>query len=53
MFGSIETISKKINDAFQLNPTKTIQTLDELNIWDHIPLTEVVRPYYIKRKTNV
>jgi tRNA nucleotidyltransferase/poly(A) polymerase len=40
-------VSKKINDAFAKNPNKASFYLTKMNLWNYIPITEVVYPHYI------
>lgn len=41
-------ISKKINDAFTKNPEKASLYLTKMGLWNYIPITEIIYPYYIK-----
>ena len=46
---SERTITSKLNQALDYDPVKTLKLLDELNLWNYIPISERLYPYYIKR----
>jgi len=41
-------IKEKINVAFAYNPEKASELLTKMNLWDKIPVTEKIYPYYLK-----
>jgi hypothetical protein len=43
------SLSEKINKSLEYNADKTVYFLDKMNLWKHIPITEALNPYYIKR----
>lgn len=43
-----KTLSEKLNDAFKYDADKAVYYLNKMGLWNHIPITEVVYPYYIK-----
>lgn len=48
-FGSERSLTQKLNKALDYNPEKTIKLLGIMNLWNHIPISERLYPYYIKR----
>ncbi|HWZ21350.1 MAG TPA: hypothetical protein VNW06_01780 [Cytophagaceae bacterium] len=51
---SPSSLTEKLNKAVSYNPQKTAQLLDQMGLWDHIPITESLYAHYTKRKgTNV
>ena len=38
----------KLNDAFRKDADKAAYYIGKMNLWPHIPITEIVRPYYMK-----
>jgi poly(A) polymerase len=43
---STHTLVEKLNRAVQYNGDKTASLLTDLNLWDQIPITELLQPYY-------
>jgi len=43
-----KVLVEKLNDAFQKNHEKATYYINKMHLWDHIPITEVVQPYYMK-----
>jgi tRNA nucleotidyltransferase (CCA-adding enzyme) len=43
-----KVMSEKLNEAFAKNPDKASFYLTKMNLWNYIPITEIVYPYYIK-----
>lgn len=41
-------ISKKIQDSFTKNPEKASIYLTKMKLWNYIPITELIYPYYLK-----
>ena len=51
-----KVINDKLNDAFKRNPEKAAQLLTQMNLWNYIPISEEVYPYYqkyLQGKSNV
>ena len=44
LISSDKALSEKLNKALSYNPEKTIKCLDEMNLWNYIPITEPVYP---------
>jgi tRNA nucleotidyltransferase (CCA-adding enzyme) len=45
---SKKTLTKKINEAFHWNSDKAYSLITEMNLWNHIPISEKIFPYYEK-----
>jgi tRNA nucleotidyltransferase/poly(A) polymerase len=43
-----KVLTEKLNDAFQKNPDRATYYINKMHLWDQIPITEVVQPYYMK-----
>jgi tRNA nucleotidyltransferase/poly(A) polymerase len=39
----------KMNAAFTKNPEKAAQLVSEMNLWKFIPITDAVKPYYLRQ----
>lgn len=39
-------IANKINQSLDKDPYKTIELINKMNLWDYIPITEKLRPYW-------
>ena len=39
---------EKLNDAFKKNPEKAVHYINAMHLWDYIPITEPMRPFYEK-----
>lgn len=48
-FASEKALVEKLNKAMEYNPEKTVNYLTKLNLWDYIPITEKLYPYYMQR----
>lgn len=50
-----KTLTEKLNDAFAKDADKASFLISKMNLWNYIPITESVYPYYIKQpgKINV
>jgi len=50
-----KSMAEKLNSAFTSDPDKAASLITQMNIWNHIIITEKIYPYYIKRGnvTNV
>lgn len=44
-----KSLSDKLNEAFRYDPEKAVANITKMNLWNHIPITEPIYPYYIKR----
>ena len=42
------SLASKLNSAFTTNPEKASQLLSEMGIWNYIPITKVIYPYYLR-----
>lgn len=47
--GSESSLTQKLNKALDYDPQKTLKLLTEMNLWNHIPITERLYPFYVKR----
>ncbi len=45
---SQKTLIEKLNQAFEKDPDKSSYLLNKMNLWQYIPITDVVKPFYIK-----
>ena len=49
-----KSLSEKFNEAFENDADKSSYLLTKMNLWDQVPITEVMRPYYSKNiKGNI
>lgn len=51
-----KSLTEKLNEAFAKDADKASYLLDKMNLWNYIPITQSVYPYYIKHtkgKVNV
>ncbi len=46
---SERSLTQKLNQAMDYNPTKTLDLLNKMNLWNYIPISEKLYPYYVKR----
>lgn len=46
---SSKTLTEKLNKSLSFNPERTTFYLDQMNLWEHIPITKELYSYYIKR----
>lgn len=44
-----KVMAEKLNQAFQKNPIKAAHLIEQMGLWNYIPITEKVYPYYIQR----
>lgn len=51
-FSSEKTLAEKLNKALELNANRTTYLLDQMGLWDYVPITKELYPYYIKRITS-
>jgi poly(A) polymerase len=48
-----KVMNEKINSAFDKDPNKAARLITQMNLWNYIPITEKVYPYYMQRgKSN-
>lgn len=43
-----KVMNEKINEAFTRDPDRASYLLTKMNLWNYVPITEVVHPYYMK-----
>jgi hypothetical protein len=41
---------EKLDKAINIDPDRAIYYLNQMDLWDFIPITEKLYPYYIKRQ---
>ncbi len=41
-------MSEKLNEAFNRDPERASYNITKMGLWQHIPITQVVQPYYMK-----
>jgi tRNA nucleotidyltransferase/poly(A) polymerase len=46
---SEHTLTEKLNKAIELNTERTTFLLDQMGLWNYIPISELLYPYYSKR----
>lgn len=46
---SASTLTEKLNEAFDYDAEKSARLITEMGLWDHIPITEKIYPYWTKR----
>ena len=44
-------LSKNINKALEKDPERAIHLINKMNLWDAIPITDALYPYYAKNET--
>jgi len=45
---SNKTLVEKLNNAFEKDADKATYYINKMGLWEHIPITESVQPYYFK-----
>ena len=51
---SSRTLAEKINESFKIDADKASYLLTKMGLWNYIPISDVIYPYYIKKvKSNV
>lgn len=50
---SEHTLIEKLNKAISFDADKTVHLLNELNLWNYIPISKELYPYYQKRRTKL
>lgn len=48
-----KTTKEKLDLAFSSNPEKAVKIISEMNIWEYLPITSKMQPYYLKRDSYV
>lgn len=43
-----KAMAEKLNEAFNRNADRAAHYITKMNLWKEIPITEVIRPYYLK-----
>lgn len=43
-----KVMAEKLNEAFNRNPERAVYNINKMRLWDYIPITQVVQPYYMK-----
>jgi len=46
--GSEKTLNDKLIEAFKYNPEKSSKLLTEMGLWNYVPISESLHPYYLK-----
>ncbi|CAB4197085.1 PcnB tRNA nucleotidyltransferase/poly(A) polymerase [uncultured Caudovirales phage] len=49
---SDKSLVEKLNEAFSKDADKASYLITKMNLWKHIPIPEIVRPYYMKHVTG-
>jgi poly(A) polymerase len=44
-----KSLAEKLNEAFSRDPDKASNLLTQMGLWNYVPITEVMYPYYTKR----
>jgi hypothetical protein len=53
---TVKSLSEKLNESFKYDSEKASKYLTEMGLWNYIPITDLVYPYYmkhVKEETNV
>jgi hypothetical protein len=50
---SNKSLVEKLNSAFTFDSDKASFLLKQMNLWNHVPITEKMYPYYIKREQRL
>ena len=45
---SFKTLNEKLNESFEKDPDKASYYISKMNLWNHIPITDIMSPYYRK-----
>ena len=45
-----KSLAEKINEAFKRNPDRASDLVSRMGLWNYIPITKIVYPYYLKHK---
>lgn len=46
-------IASKLNYCFEHHPDKITKYLDEFKLWDYVPMTQIIFPYYKKHSAKI
>lgn len=49
---SQSTLEEKLNTSFEKDSDKASFFINQMNLWDYIPITKEIYPFYLKRKNN-
>jgi tRNA nucleotidyltransferase/poly(A) polymerase len=44
--GTDKALNEKLNEAFTKNPERAANNLTKMNLWNYVPITEIMYPYY-------
>lgn len=47
-----KVMAEKLNEAFNRDPERAAHNITKMGLWQHIPITEVVQPYYMKHTNS-
>lgn len=47
---SQSTLEEKLNTSFEKDSDKASFFINQMNLWDYIPITKEIYPFYLKRK---
>lgn len=47
-FASEKTLSEKLNKAMELNSDRAVHLINQMNVWNFIPISKQLYPYYMK-----
>lgn len=42
------SLRKKLDEAFEKNPSRAVYNITKMNLWNYIPVTDLITPYYRK-----
>jgi hypothetical protein len=48
-----KSLTEKLNSAFEFNPERAAFYLTQMNLWNYVPITPVMRPFFMKKNTTV
>lgn len=48
-----KSMAEKLNSAFTTDPDKAAHLITQMNLWNHIPITQKVYPYYMQRNKGL
>jgi poly(A) polymerase len=51
-FASSHTLAEKLNKATQLDIDRTVYYLDQMGLWNYIPISKELQPYYVQRSAK-
>ena len=44
--GTDKALNEKLNEAFTRDPKRAAANLSKMNVWNYVPITEIMYPYY-------